>query len=72
MTPYRLLLGGGRTQGIGIKGGWVSRVYSPPQVDGMWFGVCYNKILIYSIFDLLKGDYRVKGASGRIKMASLI
>ena len=33
--------------------------YSPPQVDRIWLWVYYNKIPIYSVFYLLKGDYRL-------------
>ena len=29
----------------------------PPKVDGIWLWVYYNKIPIYHIFYLLKGDY---------------
>ena len=36
------------------------RVYSPPQVDRIWLWVYYNKIPIYPIFYLLKGDYRLR------------
>ena len=35
----------------------VSRVCSPPEVDKIWLWVYYNKIPIYPIFYLLKGDY---------------
>ena len=31
--------------------------YSPPLVDRIWLGVDYNKIPIYPILYLLKGDY---------------
>ena len=31
--------------------------YSPPKVDRLWLWAYYNKILIYPIFYLLKGDY---------------
>ena len=31
--------------------------YSPPKVDRIWIWVCYNKIPIYPIFYLLRGDY---------------
>ena len=34
--------------------------HSPPQVDRIWPWVCYNKIFIYPIFYLLKGDYMVR------------
>ena len=37
------------------------RIYSPPQVDRVWLWVYSNKISIYPIFYLLKGDYRVPG-----------
>ena len=33
-------------------------VYSPPYVDRIWLWV-YNKILIYPIFYLFKGDHEV-------------
>ena len=39
-------------------------VYSFPEVDRIWLWVYHNKIPIYFIFDLLKGDYR-GGASYR-------
>ena len=32
---------------------------SPPYLDTIWFWVYCNKIQIYSIFYLLKGDYKV-------------
>ena len=35
-------------------------VYSPPLVDRIWLWVYYNKIPIYPIFYLLKGDYTHK------------
>ena len=35
--------------------------YSPPQVDRIWLCVYYNKIPIYPIFYLLKGDYKSRG-----------
>ena len=31
--------------------------YSPPEVDRIWLWVYYNKIPMYPIFYLLKGDY---------------
>ena len=34
------------------------KVYSPPEVDRIWLWVYYNKIPIYPIFYLLKGDCR--------------
>ena len=37
---------------------------SPPEVDRMWLWVYYNKIPIYPIFYLLKGDYPLKGLEG--------
>ena len=33
-------------------------------MDRIWLWICYNQILIYSIFYLLKGDYRVYRAYG--------
>ena len=33
------------------------QVYSPPQVDRIWLWIYENKIPIYPIFYLLKGDY---------------
>ena len=32
-------------------------VYSPPSVDRIWLWVNHNKIPIYPIFYVLKGDY---------------
>ena len=32
--------------------------YSPPEVDRIWLWVYHNKIPIYPIFYLLKGDYK--------------
>ena len=35
------------------------QVYSPPEVDRIWFWVyCNDKISIYPIFCLLKEDYK--------------
>ena len=34
------------------------KMNSPPCVDRIWLWVYYNKIPIYPIFYLLKGDYR--------------
>ena len=34
-------------------------MYSPPKVDRIWLWVYYNKISIYPIFYLLKGDYNI-------------
>ena len=31
--------------------------YSPPEVDRIWLRVYYNKIPVYLIVYLLKGDY---------------
>ena len=33
--------------------------YRPPYVDRIWLWVDYNKIPMYPIFYLLKGDYRL-------------
>ena len=35
--------------------------YSLPEVDRIWLWVHYIKIPIYTIFYLLKGDYRLGG-----------
>ena len=43
-----------------------SGIYSSPQVDTMWLRVYYNKISIYLIFYLLKGDYIPARAHGLI------
>ena len=37
--------------------GFLVRRIVPPQVDRRWLWVCYNKIPLYLIFYLLKGDY---------------
>ena len=37
--------------------------YSPPEVDRIWLLVYYNKIPIYPIFYLVKGDYSYRLAS---------
>ena len=34
--------------------------YNPPQVNGIWLWVYYNKIAVYPIFYLLKGDYIIE------------
>ena len=39
-----------------ICGLQVGKRYSPPLVGGIWLWVYYNKIPIYPIFFLLKGD----------------
>ena len=39
-------------------------VYSPPEVDRIWLWVYYNKIPLYPIFYLLKGDCRILGMDG--------
>ena len=36
----------------------VFTIYSPPEVDRIWLWVYDNKMPIYPIFYLLKGDYR--------------
>ena len=38
------------------------RSYSPPSVDRIWLWVVHNKIPMYPIFYLLKGDYNPKAA----------
>ena len=38
-------------------------IYSPPEVGRIWLWVDYNKIPIYPIFYLLKGDYMRLGVS---------
>ena len=43
--------------GLGFR--WGFRAYSPPSVDRIWLWVDHNKIPIYPIVYLLKGDYRV-------------
>ena len=42
----------------GVKVG--REVYSPPSVDRIWLWAYYNKIPLYPIFYLLKGDYSHK------------
>ena len=37
-------------------------MYRPPQVDRIWFWSQYNKISIYPIFYLVKGDYKCKSS----------
>ena len=49
----------------GILGIWGSyyhipnqqKSYSPPYVDRIWLRLYYNKIPIYPVFYLIKGDY---------------
>ena len=38
------------------------RVYSPPEADRIWLWAYFNKIPIYPVFYLLKGDYEVPDA----------
>ena len=45
--------GASRKTGLGF------RAYSSPSVDRIWLWVYSNKIPIYPIFYLFKGDYRV-------------
>ena len=45
-------------EGLGGNSELEFRDYSPPLVDRIWLWVCSNKIPIYPIFYLLKGDYR--------------
>ena len=59
LVEYRVILGLYRDNGKENGNYYLGfRVYGPLLVDRLWLWVKFNKIPIYSIFYLLKGDYR--------------